>query len=296
MANIGEVITAMVTPFDNNLGLDLEACGKLIEHLIENGSDGILLAGTTGESPTLSDEEKLKLFSFAKKNYGDKTKIIAGTGSNDTKHSIELSKEAERIGVDYLLLVTPYYNKPTQWGLYKHFETIAREVKLPIIIYNVPSRTSCNISSQTCVELSRIDNICGVKEASGDLKQIAEIIRDSEKDFLVFSGNDADTLPILSIGGYGVISVASHIIGKEIKKMVSYFKQGKVKEALSLHSYWLDLFYGIFITTNPIPIKEALNLKGIKVGLPRPPLYPMEEKQLEQFKNILLKYEIIKIK
>lgn len=294
MIDIGEVITAMVTPFDEGYNLDLEACAKLIDYLIESGSDGILLSGTTGESPTLSDEEKCKLFKFAKNRVGGKVKIIAGTGSNDTKHSVELSKEAEKIGVDYLLLVAPYYNKPTQWGLYKHFEAIASEVKIPIILYNVPSRTSCNISSKTCIELSKIDNICGVKEASGNLKQIAEIIRDSGEDFLVFSGNDGDTLPILSLGGYGVISVASHIIGKEIKKMISYFKQGKTVEASKLHCYLADIFYGIFITTNPIPIKEALNLKGIRVGPPRPPLFPMEEKDLQIFKNILLKYKIIK--
>ncbi|MBC7332901.1 MAG: 4-hydroxy-tetrahydrodipicolinate synthase [Actinobacteria bacterium] len=293
MADIGEVITAMVTPFDEGLNLDLEACGRLIEYLIENGSDGVLLSGTTGESPTLSDEEKLSLFRFAKESYGNKTKIIAGTGSNDTKHSIELSKEAEKIGVDCLLLVTPYYNKPTQWGLYKHFEAIAREVSLPIIVYNVPSRTSCNISSKICVELSKIDNIVGVKEASGDLKQISEIVRDSQEGFLVFSGNDGETLPILSVGGYGVISVASHLIGREIKKMISCFKQGRVKEASELHSYWLDLFYSIFITTNPIPVKEALNLKGIKVGSTRPPLYPMDERQSKEFRDILLKYKII---
>lgn len=293
MLDIGEVITAMVTPFDENYNLDLEACAKLMNYLIENGSDGILLSGTTGESPTLSDEEKIKLFEFAKNNFGDRTKIIAGTGSNDTKHSIDLSKEAEKIGVDSLLLITPYYNKPTQLGLYKHFEAVAREVKIPIILYNVPSRTSCNISSKTCVELSKIDNICGVKEASSNMKQIAEIIRDSEEGFLVFSGNDGYTLPILSLGGYGVISVASHIIGNEIKNMISCFKKGDVKEASRLHNYFLNIFYGIFVTTNPIPIKEALNLKGLKVGPTRLPLCQMEKEDLERFKNILMKYKII---
>ena len=293
MVNIGEAITAMVTPFDKNYNLDLESCSRLIDFLVKNGSDGILLSGTTGESPTLSDEEKIELFGFAKKNFGDKTKIIAGTGSNDTKHSIELSKEAEKIGVDALLLVTPYYNKPTQMGLYKHFEAISSEVKIPIILYNVPSRTSSNIDSRTCVELSKIDNICGVKEASSDMKQIAEIIRDTDEDFLVYSGNDGDTLPILSLGGYGVISVASQIIGNEIRKMISCFKNGDIGEASRLHRYLLDIFYGIFITTNPIPIKEALNLKGMCVGPTRPPLYQMEEGDLQKFKNILKKHKII---
>ena len=212
MLDMGEVITAMVTPFDKNYNVDFESCGKLMDYLINEGTDGILLSGSTGECSTLSDEEKLELFRFAKNNFGDRVKIIAGTGSNDTKHSIELSKEAERIGVDCLLIVAPYYNKPSQQGIYRHFEAIAAEVNIPIILYNVPSRTVSNISSKTCVELSKIDNICGVKEASGDMRQISEIIRDSENDFVVYSGNDGDTLPVLSLGGYGIISVASHII------------------------------------------------------------------------------------
>ncbi|MFZ3387047.1 MAG: dihydrodipicolinate synthase family protein, partial [Candidatus Hydromicrobium sp.] len=162
MIDIGEVITAMVTPFDKKYNLDIDSCGKLLDYLINEGSDGVLLSGSTGESSTLDDDEKIKLFKFVKDNFGDRIKIIAGTGSNDTRHSIELSKEAEKIGVDCLLLVAPYYNKPSQWGLFKHFEAIAAGVKTPIILYNVPSRTSSNISSKTCVELSKIDNICGI--------------------------------------------------------------------------------------------------------------------------------------
>lgn len=294
MINMGEVITAMVTPFDKSLNLNFDVCGKLIEHLIEEGSEGIVLSGTTGESATLKDNEKLELFKFAKDNFGDRVRIIAGTGSNDTEHSIELSKEAERIGVDCLLLVAPYYNKPSQWGLFKHFEAIATEIKIPIIIYNVPSRTSSNISSKTCIELSKIDNICGVKEASGDLIQISEIIRDSSNDFLVYSGNDCDTLPVLSLGGYGVVSVASHIVGRKIKEMVSSFKKGAIREAAGIHLKLLDLFNGIFITTNPVPIKKALNLKGISVGQCRLPLCNMDEKELEIFKDILKRHGVIK--
>jgi 4-hydroxy-tetrahydrodipicolinate synthase len=291
--DFGEVITAMVTPFSSNYDLDLDSCFNLMEYLIKNNSDGILLSGTTGESPTLSDKEKIKLFELGVKNFKDKVKIIAGTGSNDTRHSIELSKEAEKVGVDALLLVTPYYNKPLQFGLYKHFEAIASEVKIPVILYNVPSRTSCNISSETCIELSKINNICGVKEASGNFKQISEIIRGTDNNFLVYSGNDGDTLPILSLGGNGVISVASHIVGREIKKMISYFKNGNNREAAKLNNYLLDIFYGIFIVTNPIPIKESLNLKGIEVGPTRLPLTSMDKNQLEGLKKILLKYNII---
>lgn len=292
--NFGEVITAMVTPFDNEGDLNLETTEKLVKHLISTGSDAILLAGTTGESPTLSDEEKLKLFEFTVKKFNKKTKIIAGTGSNDTKHSIDLSKEAEKIGVDGLLLVVPYYNKPSQYGLYKHFEKIASEVKIPIILYNVPSRTSCNLSSKICIELSKIDNIVAVKEASSDFKQIAEIINGTKEEFFVYSGNDGDTLPMLSLGAYGVISVASHLVGKEIKEMINLYKSGKFKEAANVNNWLLDFFYGIFITTNPVPIKEALNLCGFDVGNPRLPLVNMTNEEKDNFKKILLKYNLIK--
>jgi 4-hydroxy-tetrahydrodipicolinate synthase len=290
----GELITAMVTPFDKNYNIDKDAALQMMEHLIKNGSDGILISGTTGESPTLDDEEKLKLFKLAVKNFKNKTKIIAGTGTYNTKHSVELSKEAEQVGVDGLLLVTPYYNKPNQAGLFEHFAKIAGSVKIPVIIYNVPSRTSCNINAKTCIELSNIENITGIKEASSDFKQIAEIIRSTREDFMVYSGNDGDTLPMLSIGAYGVISVASHIVGNEIKRMISSFKNGNVVEAARLHNYLLDIFYGIFITTSPIPIKEALNLSGVYAGPTRLPLCAMNEVDLEAFKNILSKYNIIK--
>lgn len=289
----GKMITAAVTPFDKNYNLDLEAFHVLMDHLIDNKSDGVLISGTTGESPTLSDQEKIDLFKYSKDNFGDKARIIAGTGSNDTKHSIELSKEAEKIGVDCLLLVTPYYNKPSQMGLYNHFEKIAGEVKIPVILYNVPSRTACNIDSETCIELSKIDNILGVKEASSNFKQISEIIGGTDDNFLVYSGNDGDTLPILSLGGSGVISVASHIIGREIQEMMAYFMEGDIKKAAKLHNELLEIFYGIFLATNPAPIKEALNLKGIRVGPCRPPLYPMNDKECAAFKNILKRQKII---
>ena len=293
MNNFGELITAMVTPFDKGYNLALGCCTKLINHLIDQASDGVLLSGSTGESATLDDNEKIKLYKFVKDNFGSKIKVIAGTGSNDTRHSVELSKEAEKIGVDGLLLVAPYYNKPSQWGMLKHFEAIAGEVKIPILLYNVPSRTSSNISSRVCVELSKIDNICGIKEASGNMRQIAEIIRDTDKDFLVYSGNDGDTLPILSLGGHGVISVASHIVGRKIKEMIIGFKTGDFRKAAELHRDLVDIFYGIFIDTNPVPIKEALNLKGIDVGTCRLPLCSMDDEKLQSFKKILKRYKVI---
>jgi len=293
MINLGELITAMVTPFDKENKVDFDSCSKLMDHIIDKGSDGILLSGSTGECATLDDNEKIELFKFAKANFGKKVKIIAGTGSNDTAHSLELSKEAERIGVDCILLTVPYYNKPSQLGIFKHFEKIAGEVKIPVLLYNVPSRTSSNMESKTCVELSKIDNICGVKEASSNMKQIAEIIRDTGDDFIIYSGNDGDTLPILSMGGYGVISVASHIIGSEIKEMIDSFKAGDSMNAARIHRGFLDIFYGIFLSTNPIPIKEALNLMGLDVGPCRLPLCPMEDDKLASFKEILKRHKLI---
>jgi len=294
MINLGEVITAMVTPFDNDYNIDWKSTDKLMDYLIENGSDSLLLAGTTGESPALTDEEKIELFKFGKKKFGSKVKIIAGTGSNSTHHTIELSKKAAQAGADALLLVTPYYNKPTQSGLVNHFEEISNSVDIPMIVYNVPSRTCCNISSKTCVRISELKNIIGVKEASGDLRQIAEIIRDTDKDsFMVYSGNDGDTFAVMTLGGAGVISVASHIIGKEIKEMASLIKQGNMAGAADMHKKYLDVFYGIFMTTSPIPIKKALNLKGINVGPLRPPLYDMEPQEEETFSRLLSKYNII---
>jgi 4-hydroxy-tetrahydrodipicolinate synthase len=291
--SFGELITAMVTPFDKDNKVNLEAASQIVEHLIKNESDGVLLAGTTGESTTLTDEEKIKLFTLGVKSFKSKTKIIAGTGSNDTGHSVELSMEAQKAGVDCLLCVTPYYNKPSQAGLYRHFEKIASSVKIPIILYNVPSRTACNISAKTVIELSKIENIIGVKEASSDFKQIAEIISGAAEGFIVYSGNDGDTLPMLSIGAHGVISVASHLVGKDIKEMIKIFKAGRTDEAAKLHRWLLDIFYGIFITTNPVPVKTALNLKGFNAGGVRLPLCEMTDEELGLFKNILGKYKLI---
>ncbi len=291
--SFGELITAMVTPFDKNNKVNLEEASQLIEHLIKNESDGILLAGTTGESATLTDEEKIELFTLGVKRFKAKTKIIAGTGTNDTGHSVELSMEAQKTGVDCLLCVTPYYNKPSQAGLYRHFEKIASSVKIPIILYNVPSRTACNITAKTVIELSKIENIIGVKEASSDFKQIAEIIGGTDEGFLVYSGNDGDTLPMLSLGAYGVISVASHLVGKDIKKMINNFKSGRTNEAAKLHRWLLDIFYGIFISTNPVPVKTALNLKGFNAGGVRLPLCEMTGEELGLFKKILGKYKLI---
>ncbi len=293
MPDYGEIITAMVTPFNKDFSIDWKAVDSIMDYLVDNGTDGLLIAGTTGESPTLSDNEKIELIKFAKKKFKNNVPLIAGTGSNDTQHTIELSVAAQKAGADCLLIVTPYYNKPTQTGLVNHYRKVAEKTELPIIYYNVPSRTCCNVTSGTCVRLSGIKNIIGVKEASGDLKQAAEIIRDCSDNFVVYSGNDGDTFPIVALGGLGVISVASHIIGREIKQMINFLKNGSLKEAAGMHKKYLDIFYGIFMTTNPIPIKKALNLMGIPAGYLRPPLYEMEREEEEKFIELLCRYSLI---
>src|SRR5690625_1475767 len=221
--DFGQLITAMVTPFKQDGDIDFPATKNLVEHLIANGTDGLVVAGTTGESPTLSMEEKLDLFSFVVKEVKGRIPVIAGTGSNDTKSSIELTKKAESLGVDGIMLVAPYYNRPSQRGLYEHFKVIAEATKLPVMIYNIPGRTYCNIDVDTIVALSKINNIVCVKEASGDLDAMAEIIERTDDDFVLYSGDDSLTLPVLAIGGKGTVSVAAHIVGNEMQTMIRSF-------------------------------------------------------------------------
>lgn len=274
--DFGKVITAMVTPFDENLAVDFKAFENLIEHLIKTGSDSILVTGTTGESPTVSDEEKLELFKVAKKIAGNRVKVIAGTGSNSTAHSIGLSKKAQDVGVDAILLVSPYYNKPTQEGLYRHFKMIAEAVDIPVILYNVPGRTAATIEPETLARLSEVKNIVAVKDAGGNLEKTSKT-RILAPDLAVYSGDDSLTLPMLALGAKGVISVASHIVGKDIKEMIEAFEKGDHKKAEEIHLKLFNLFKALFVITNPIPVKEALNMIGIKVGGFRPPLTPADE-------------------
>ncbi len=223
---------------------------------------------------------------------GQRGAVIAGTGSNSTAEALETTKEAERIGVDACLLVVPYYNKPTQEGLYQHFKTIAQSTSLPCILYNVPSRTVTNLSAETIIKLSHIDNIIGVKEASGNLDQVSNIINGAKEGFLVWSGNDSDTFPILALGGYGMISVASHLVGNQIRGMLDNVISGKVEEAASTHRRLLPLFNALFIVSNPIPIKYALNYIGFNVGKPRLPLTELDEKSAAFIKDTLKNYQI----
>ncbi|MFC2016790.1 4-hydroxy-tetrahydrodipicolinate synthase [Chloroflexota bacterium] len=278
MKKLGRLLTAMVTPFNEEGEVDYEQARRLALALLNSGSEGLVVAGTTGESTTLIRAEELRLFAEMKSAVGKQGTVIAGTGSNSTAEAIETTKEAERIGVDACLLVVPYYNKPTQEGLYQHFKTIAQSTGLPCILYNVPSRTITSLSADTVIKLSQIDNIIGIKEASGNLGEITRIISNTDEDFFVWSGNDSDTLPILALGGYGAISVASHLVGKQIREMIDSFTSGKADKAAGIHRRLLPLIHALFVVSNPIPIKYALNYLGFNVGKPRLPLTELDEK------------------
>jgi 4-hydroxy-tetrahydrodipicolinate synthase len=282
----------MVTPFDGDGKVDYGQAKKLALACLDSGSDGLVLSGTTGESPTLTHEEELRLYAEIKAVAGNRGSIIAGTGSNSTLEAVEATKGAEKIGVDACLLVTPYYNKPTQEGLFQHFKTIADSTKLPCILYNVPSRTVVSITSETAIRLSQIENIIGIKEASGNMEEIGKIIAGAKKGFLVWSGNDADTLPMMSIGGYGIISVASHLVGLQIKEMIKKYLAGKVNEAAAIHLDLMPLMKVLFIVSNPIPVKFALNEVGFRVGKPRLPLVEPDAKSAAQIRDTLKKYKI----
>lgn len=283
----GRVLTAMATPFDAAGAVDYEEATTLAKHLIDNGSDGIVVAGTTGESPTLSDDEKIRLFRTVKEAVGGRAAVVAGTGTYDTKHSIHLTKEAQRAGADGILLVNPYYNRPSQDGLYAHFRTVAESTSLPCMLYNIPSRTGVNCLPETIEKLSQISNITAVKEASGNLDQASEIRRRTKPEFRIYSGDDSLTLPILSVGGSGIVSVAAHLVGREIQEMVRTYERGDVRKALSIHIRLFPLFKALFITTNPVPLKTALNLSGFKVGKPRLPLVEATAKEKEQIQSVL---------
>jgi 4-hydroxy-tetrahydrodipicolinate synthase len=292
MKELGRLITAMVTAFDEQGSIDYKQTKKLALALLNSGSEGLVVSGTTGESPTLSREEKLRLFAEVKSAAGKQGAVIAGTGNYNTAESLELTKEAERIGVDACLLVVPYYNKPTQEGLYQHFKTIAQGTSLPCILYNVPARTVTNLSAETVIRLSQIENIIGIKEASGNFEQVSRIISGARKGFRVWSGNDGDTLPILALGGYGVISVVSHLVGKQIRAMMDSFISGKVDEAASMHHHLLPLVNALFVVSNPVPVKYALNHIGFRVGKPRLPLTEPDEKSANLIKDTLKNYHI----
>ena len=281
MKDLGRLITAMVTPFNENGEVDFARAKEFATALIDTGSDGLLIGGTTGESPSMNNDEKLELFKSVKDAVGNNANVIAGTTDNNTYGSIELSKEAEQLGVDAILLTVPAYNKPTQEGLIQHFQKIAESVSIPGILYNVPTRTSLNMDADTTIKLSKVPNIVGVKEASSDADQITNIISKTDDDFKIWSGNDNETLSIMTTGGYGVVSVASNIIGNQVKRMMGFILDGQMANAVAEHKRLLLFFNAIFWVTNPIPIRYALNRSGFHMG---PPRLPMTEAP-EDFKN-----------
>ncbi len=280
---IGRLLTAMVTPFDSEGQIDYEQAARLARALLDSGSDGLVVGATTGEAPTLSHDEKLRLFAAVKEAVDGRGAVLAGCGTNNTAASIEISQEAERTGVDGVLLTVPYYNKPTQEGLYRHFEAIARATSLPCVLYNIPSRTGVNMTAETTLRLSRVPNIVGIKEASGDLVQIARIIEDAGQEFRVWSGDDAMTLPILAVGGYGVIAVVSHLMGVQMHQMIDDYLAGRTAEAARAHRRLLPLMQTLMTAaSNPAPVKYALNQAGFPVGPPRLPLVEPEGEAAER--------------
>jgi len=287
MTNFGNVLTAMVTPLKKDLSVDYAMAEKLADHLVNNGSDGLVLHGTTGESPTLTHEEEYELYRVVKKAVGKKCKIVAGTGSNSTATTIKSTKEAEKIGVDGAMIVVPYYNKPPQEGLYQHFKAVADNTSLPLIIYNIPGRTSRNMETETVARLAEIKNYVAVKEASGNLDQVAAVRKATPKDFIIYSGDDNLTLPIMERGGIGIISVASHLVGKKIKEMVSLFLRGEKEGAKELNDKLMPLFEAIFVTTNPIPVKAGLAMIGFPVGGVRLPLVDATDQEKEVVRKAL---------
>ncbi|MFW6125660.1 MAG: 4-hydroxy-tetrahydrodipicolinate synthase [Chloroflexota bacterium] len=292
MRQLGRLITAMVTPFDDYGRVDYEQAKRLALALINSGSDGLAVSGSTGEAPALTRDEKLKLFAEVKEAVRDRGTVIAGTGTYSTRESVELTKEAENAGVDAILIVAPCYSRPPQEGLYQHFKAVAMATSLPCIPYNVPSRTAVNLAPHTVIRLNEIDNIVGIKEASGNLNQIATIIGGAGKDFLVYSGNDSDTLPVLAVGGYGVISVISHLVGRQVKEMMERFLRGEKDEASAMHRHLLSLNSAMFVVSNPIPTKYALNYLGFRVGKPRLPLTDPDEQSAAFIRSTLREHRI----
>ena len=292
MSEIGRLITAMVTPFNAAMEIDYGQARRLAQALVASGSDGLVVTGTTGENPALAHEENLRLWAEVKEAVGDSATVIAGSGTNGTGETIKLARMAEEAGADAQLLVVPYYNKPTQEGLYRHFRAIAESTSLPCILYNVPSRTIVNMTAETTLRLANdVPNIVGTKEASGDFAQIAAIIRDAPDGFRVWSGNDSDTFGVVSLGGWGVVSVASHLIGQQIKRLIELTVAGDLAAAAE-HKRQLPMASGLFVVSNPIPVKYCVNRAGFNVGGLRLPLVEADEKTAAFLDAMLAQYEV----
>jgi len=284
--DFGRLITAMVTPMKDDRTVDYERAAALAVRLVESGSDGVVVSGTTGESPTLNRAEKLKLFEAVARAVGDRAAVIAGTGSYSTAEAVALTREAEDTGVHGALLVTPYYNKPPQEGLYQHFKAITEATSLPCILYNVPSRTAINMLPQTTLRLAALPNVVGIKEC-GDLGQLTEILNGAPEGFRVWSGDDTATLPYLALGAYGIISVAAHVVGREMQEMIQAHLEGQVQQAAAWHRRLYPVFKGLFAVTNPVLVKAALDMTGFPVGPLRPPLVEATAAERETLQEVL---------
>tara|TARA_Y100000589_G_scaffold318641_1_gene346342 strand:+ start:108 stop:1025 length:918 start_codon:yes stop_codon:yes gene_type:complete len=284
----GKILTAMVTPFNSDGAVDYDLAVNLANYLIENGSDGIVLCGTTGESPTLTWVEQHNLFLAIKDSLNSKAKILVGTGSNSTSEAMEATKQAHKSGADGALVVVPYYNKPPQEGLYEHFSLIANSAPdIPLMLYNIPGRTGCNLLPDTVKKLRKCSNIVSIKAASGRIEEVTELRASCGSEFAIYSGDDSLLLPMLSVGAVGVVSVASHIVGLQLQEMILSFQNGNVTKALDIHEELQDLFKALFETTNPIPIKAALELLGWNVGSPRYPLTKLNYEKTQRISEIL---------
>lgn len=295
MVDLGRVLTAMVTPFKKDLSVDYDTAAELAKYLIENGSDGLVIHGTTGESPTLTHEEEYKLYRVVKKAIKGKARLIAGTGSNSTATTLRSTKEAEKIGVDAAMIVVPYYNKPSQEGLYQHYKAVAESTTLPLIIYNIPGRTGINMLPATVARLAKdFKNIIGLKDAAANPEQTKatkELVPDG---FTIWSGDDGLTLPMMKVGAVGVISVASHLAGKQISQMVDAFHRGDIKKAEEIHDLLMPLFKVLFITANPTPVKAALEMVGRPAGKLRLPLIEASDDEKEKIQKVLKDLGLIK--
>jgi 4-hydroxy-tetrahydrodipicolinate synthase len=291
--DFGRVITAMVTPFDSEGNVHYAEAERLAAHLAANGSDGIVVCGTTGESPTLSWDEEYQLFQVVQKAVAGKAKVIAGTGSNSTSEAIEATQKAAKLGVDASLQVVPYYNKPSQLGIYGHFEAIAKACDLPMMLYNIPGRTGQALEPETVAKLAQVPGIVAIKESTGNIDIASQIRSLTPLEFKIYAGDDSLTLPMLAIGGSGIVSVASHLVGNEIQQMIAAFESGQNQLAAQLHIKMLPLFKGLFFAPNPMPIKAALKLQGWEVGGLRLPMCELPAESLPQLQQLLQQQGLI---
>jgi 4-hydroxy-tetrahydrodipicolinate synthase len=294
VVNFGRVLTAMITPFGEDGSVNYEVAEKLAAHLADNGSDSLVVCGTTGESPTLTWDEEYQLFQVVQKAVAGKAKVIAGTGSNSTEEAISATQKAAKLGLDGSLQVVPYYNKPPQSGLHQHFQAIAKSCPdFPLMLYNVPSRTGQNLLPETVARLAEIPNIVAIKEASGDFDQASQLRRLTPPEFAIYSGDDSFTLAMLAVGGTGIVSVASHLVGIEMQQMIQAFEVGKTTVAREIHLKLFPLFKVLFCTANPIPLKAALELQGWKVGSPRSPLCELPPELKQKLEAVLIELSLI---